>query len=97
MKGWDEAKIIEDKYDKSTARVAELSANYTAELDAVVTVGVTVAKFKDNVNVGASFTFGPKFDLTAGLNLVDHEYVITKPLILDGSLVLKAALDIHIQ
>lgn len=96
-KGWDEAKIIEDKYDKSTARVAELSANYTAELDAVVTVGVTVAKFKDNVNVGASFTFGPKFDLTAGLNLVDYEYLITKPLTLDGSLVLKAALDIHIQ
>lgn len=96
-KGWDEAKIIEDKYDKSTARVAELSANYTAELDAVLTVGVTVAKLKDNVNVGASFTFGPKFDLTAGLNLVDHEYLITKPLTLDGSLVLKAALDIHIQ
>lgn len=97
-KGWDNAQAIEYKYEKSTARVAEIKANITIEFDAVAKVSISALNFKDKANINATITGGLKFELTAGLNILKgDEYLITRPLTVDGSAVIKGSVGIFFQ
>lgn len=98
-----DAKTINISDEDVTPRYQNVNGEFSAELDFIARLGVTLGKLQDYASVGASMTIGHKFIITGGKSKIKNDdwtgdnYYIDKPITSELGMFVKAGFDIKVQ